>query len=56
MHIEEFAVEIWMNRYENNCRLNLAETCVESLTVAELLAFAGKPNDFLDTLLSMKLT
>lgn len=56
MHIEEFAVEIWMNRYENNCRLNLAETCVESLTVAELLALAGKPNDFLDTLLSMKLT
>jgi aspartate/methionine/tyrosine aminotransferase len=56
MHIDEFAVEIWMNRYENNCRLNLAETCVESLTVAELLALAGKPNDFLDTLLAMKLT
>lgn len=28
MKIRDFGVEIWMNRYENHCELNLAETCV----------------------------
>ena len=42
MKIRDFGVEIWMNRYENHCEWNLAETCVESLTVAELLEMAGK--------------
>ncbi|MBX9454148.1 MAG: aminotransferase [Mesorhizobium sp.] len=56
MKIEAFGVEIWMNRHENHCRYNLAETCVESLTVAELLSLAGKPNSVLDDLLPMKLT
>ena len=37
MKIRNFGVEIWMNKYETTCELNLAETCVESLTVAELL-------------------
>src|SRR6478735_7217391 len=40
MKIRQFGVEIWMNRYETTCELNLAETCVESLTVAELLEMA----------------
>lgn len=56
MKIEEFGVEIWMNRHENDCRYNLAETCVESLTVAEVLVLAGKSNAILDELLPMKLT
>ncbi|MEO3387206.1 aminotransferase [Mesorhizobium sp. CAU 1741] len=56
MRIDAFGVEIWMNRHENHCRYNLAETCVESLTVAELLALAGKSNAILDELLPMKLT
>jgi aspartate/methionine/tyrosine aminotransferase len=54
--IREFGVETWMNHHETQCRLNLAETCVESLTVAELLALCGRPNAVLDELLPMKLT
>ena len=56
MEIREFGVEIWMNRHENDCELNLAETCVESLTVAELLAMAGKTDTILAELLPLKLT
>lgn len=56
MKIRDFGVEIWMNRYENHCELNLAETCVESLTVAELLDMAGKRDAILAELLPMKLT
>lgn len=56
MRIREFGVEIWMNRYENDCELNLAETCVESLTVAELLEMAGKTETILGELLPLKLT
>ena len=56
MRIRSFGVEQWMNAYETRCRLNLAETCVESLTVGELLALAGAPPDALSALLPMKLT
>lgn len=56
MKIRDFGVEIWMNRYENHCELNLAETCVESLTVEELLDMAGKKDGILAELLPMKLT
>jgi len=56
MKIRDFGVEIWMNRYENDCELNLAETCVESLTVAELLDMAGKTETILSELLPIKLT
>lgn len=55
MKIREFGVEIWMNKYETKCELNLAETCVESLTVAELLDMAGT-NDIAQQLLPLKLT
>ncbi|MET0742566.1 MAG: aminotransferase [Microvirga sp.] len=56
MKIRHFGVEIWMNRYETTCELNLAETCVESLTVAELLEMAGKTETILSELLPLKLT
>lgn len=42
MKIRNFGVEIWMNRFEMRCELNLAETCVASLTIDELLTIAGK--------------
>ena len=35
MKIKDFGVEMWMNAYENDCTYNLAETCVESLTVEQ---------------------
>lgn len=56
MKIRDFGVEIWMNQYETKCAWNLAETCVESLTVSELLALAGKSNSVLEELGPMKLT
>jgi aspartate/methionine/tyrosine aminotransferase len=54
--IRPFGVEQWMNKYETRCAFNLAETCVESLTVQEVLALAGKDNVILSELLPMKLT
>ena len=36
MKIKDFGVEMWMNAYENDCTYNLAETCVESLTVEQM--------------------
>lgn len=56
MKIKEFGVEIWMNAYETKCRYNLAETCVESITLGQLLEFAGKRESILDELLPMKMT
>ena len=56
MHIEPFGVEIWMNECETKCEWNLAETCVESLTIAQLLELAGKNDGDLSDLLSLKMT
>lgn len=56
MDMEPFGVEIWMNEWETRCDWNLAETCVESLTVAELLALAGQSETDLAALLPMKMT
>ncbi|MEL6688671.1 MAG: aminotransferase [Pseudomonadota bacterium] len=56
MYIEPFKVEIWMNEWETRCGLNLAETCVESLTIDALLALTGRNATDLEELLAMKMT
>ena len=56
MRIREFGVERWLYTYENACELNLAETCVESLTLGELLKIAGKEESLLAEISPMKLT
>jgi aspartate/methionine/tyrosine aminotransferase len=56
MKIRDFGVEIWMNETENHCQYNLAETCVESLTVEQLLDIANKKETLLSELLPLKLT
>ena len=56
MHIEPFGVEIWMNEWETKCDWNLAETCVESLTIAGLLELTGKTEASLTELLPLKMT
>lgn len=56
MKIKNFGVEMWMNAYEMDCKYNLAETCVDSLTVEELLTLAGCKEEALQDLLAMKLT
>ncbi|MEU7484191.1 aminotransferase [Streptomyces sp. NPDC042319] len=56
MKIREFAVEQWMNEYEETCRYNLAETCVRSLTTGELLNLSGRREDVLTELAATPLT
>lgn len=55
MKIEPFGVEIWMNEFENDCELNLAETCVHSISVGELLELCGCEDEALTDLLPMRL-
>ncbi len=56
MYIEPFKVEIWMNEWETRCTYNLAETCVASITIEELLQLSGRNQTDLSDLLSMKMT
>ena len=56
MQIEPFKVEIWMNDWETRCTYNLAETCVASVTINELLQLSGRNQADLSELLPMKMT
>lgn len=56
MYIEPFKVEIWMNEWETRCDFNLAETCVASITIDELLQLCGRNSDDLSELLAIKMT
>ena len=56
MKIEPFGVEMWMNEFENHCAFNLAETCVASLTVNQLLELTGVGVHAFDEIAEMKLT
>ena len=41
MNIKPFLVEEWMNRYEAGARYNIAETCVDSISLQELWELSG---------------
>ena len=41
MDIKTFKVERWMDENETKCKYNLAETCIDSLTVREVVGMAG---------------
>lgn len=57
MKIKPFKVEEWMNEYEENAVYNIAETCVNSISLDELLALIGVDRKaFLDELSSKRLT
>ncbi len=57
MKIEAFGVEQWMNEWETKCAYNVAETCVESITVEELINMAGlSPEQMARDLMKKKLT
>lgn len=56
MKIQPFAVEQWMNAYETRCQHNLAETCVESLTLDQLLSLTGRADAILQELRGVKMT
>ena len=55
MKIDPFLVEQFMNTYEHEVELNLAETCVDPFTLAEFLALMGR-EDFFEELEEMQLT
>lgn len=57
MYIKPFAVEEWMNAYEDDARYNIAETCVNSISVDELFALTGEDKAaFLDEFCARRLT
>jgi aspartate/methionine/tyrosine aminotransferase len=56
MHIKPFAVEQWMNDHETTARWNIAETCVDSLRLGELLQLCGEPDDIVRALLAARLS
>ena len=57
MKIEPFAVEEWMNEYEVGARFNIAETCVDSVSLDELFALTGEDKaQFLTDFCAKRLT
>ncbi|SMG13482.1 hypothetical protein [Dethiosulfovibrio salsuginis] len=57
MRIEPFKVEEWMNSYEVGAKYNIAETCVDSISIDELFHLTGKDRAaFLDEICSRRLT
>ena len=56
MKIRPFGVEEWMNRWETLAVNNIAETCVDSLTLYELLEMSGRTEEIMTTLLGKRLT
>ena len=56
MHIKPFGIEMWMNEFEDHCKYNLAETCVKSMTIGELIEVSGKNTKLSEELANMKLT
>ena len=55
MRVDDFLVERWLNTYEHNVELNLAETCVDSFTLGGFLEFTGS-FDFFERFMNTKLT
>ena len=45
MKIKPFAVEEWMNAYETGAKYNIAETCVDSVSIDELFELCGEDKD-----------
>jgi len=57
MKIKPFAVEEWMNAYETGAKYNIAETCVDSVSVNELFELTGEDKQaFLDAFCARRLT
>ena len=57
MKIKTFKVERWMNDSEDEAVYNLGETCIDSLTIRELLEIGGyDPDRFMSELADTRLT
>lgn len=55
MNIDNFQVESWMTRHENDCLYNLADTCAASLTMEELLDMVDDKERCIHDILQLKL-
>lgn len=57
MRIKPFAVEEWMNEWEVGAKYNIAETCVDSVSVNELFEITGEDKEaFLKEFCERRLT
>ncbi len=56
MRIAPFGVEQWMNAHEEAATFNVGETCVQSLTLDELLALDDDPGRALAEIRALQLT
>lgn len=57
MNIKPFLVEEWMNAYEVGAKYNIAETCVDSISLDELFSLTGEDKQaFLDAFCASRLT
>ena len=57
MQIKPFLVEEWMNEYEVGAKYNIAETCVDSVSLDQLFALTGEDKGaFLGELCARRLT
>lgn len=55
MQIAKFKVEEWFNRYEASAVYDLADTCVDSLSLEELFDITGEKDKYLTEIFSKKL-
>jgi len=57
MYIKPFAVEQWMNEWEVGAKYNIAETCVDSISIDELFALTGEDKAaFLNSFTARRMT
>ena len=57
MKIRPFAVEEWMNAWETGAKYNIAETCVDSISLNELFELTGENKEkFLEDFCEKRLT
>ena len=57
MKIKPFAVEEWMNAWEAGAKYNIAETCVDSISMNELFELTGEDKtEFLNRLCARRLS
>mgnify|MGYP000614976828 FL=1 len=56
MNIKDFGVEMWMAKYENDALYNIAETCVSSITINELLEMSDIKDSAFDNIRKMNIT
>lgn len=55
MKIDKFKVEEWFNMYEKDAIYDLADTCVDSLSINDLLEITGNREKLLEEIFSQKL-